>query len=227
MLGKLSGSLFTNIGKDAVQIHCVATAWLKDSSLSLSLAFSTFFCFPPPIFTKYIFVSMEKERSCAHLNFTPLGIYHKGIGNIQVPRISWSQGTKSYCSSLQTELRARERFLGKMNPQHKCVLNSKGWLMWSIKWKKIKLTEVKRCPSMSASILQANMIEAGYSSTKSKSILWRFCVFQGLMHIGRDCVAIFQWGKPKERKKRAQYTSDKTYWLVWATFGWPCFRCPG
>ena len=98
----------------------------------------------------YIFVSMGKGRSCAHLNFTPWAIYHKAIGKMQVPRISWVQGAK-YCSSAsQPELRARGRFLGKMNPQCKHVLNSKGCLaIWCgpYTWKENEtLTEVRDWP---------------------------------------------------------------------------------
>lgn len=37
----------------------------------------------------------------------------------------------------------------------------------------MKLTEVRGCPSMSASILQAYMIEAEYSITKSKSMVMK------------------------------------------------------
>lgn len=76
----------------------------------------------------YMLVSMGLGSSCAHPNFTPWGMYDKTIGKMQVPRISWVQGAKC-CSSLwQSELRARGRFLGKINPQYKHVLNSKGCL---------------------------------------------------------------------------------------------------
>lgn len=75
-------------------------------------------------FTNAYFVSMGQGRSCVHLNFTPWRIYHKVIGTMQIPRISWFWGAKCCSSPLQPQLRARGRFLGKMDPQNKRVSNS-------------------------------------------------------------------------------------------------------
>lgn len=81
------------------------------------------YTWPAEKFTNAYFVSMGQGRSCVHLNFIPWGIYHKVIGTMQI-RISWLLGAKCCSSPLQPQLRARGRFLGKMDPQYKHVSNS-------------------------------------------------------------------------------------------------------